>query len=386
MLLDFKKKNYYKYYQIPDVILHHTNIKQNNENFDNITEEERRLFYVSITRSREFLFVSYSNKDFNEKEIAPSQFVLEIMKDKSLFNFINKKDIDYNKKHKFDRLLLNKGSKNKFLNDNLSEKLLKNFILSVSSLNTYLKCPFEFYFSYLLNVPIKPSFNQIYGSAIHYALKKIYSDNIKNVQFDIFYEYFAQFMHINKKNFNDSIYKILLERGKKNLKLYFLNKIEKNSITNNIYVEKYIKNSYINSIPIKGFIDKIEFLDNKNVVITDYKTGSFHKTKFVNKSFCPPNSQNYIGGDYWRQGLFYKILLENDISTNLNVVEIKFDFIEMEKNSHFIETIHINNDSINLLTDQIMEVWTKIHNMNFVGCNKDNCKWCIFIKENKIKL
>ena len=47
-------------------------------------EEERRLFYVAITRAKEYLFMSYANlrRKFNEYEPkSPSRFLRDIPKD-----------------------------------------------------------------------------------------------------------------------------------------------------------------------------------------------------------------------------------------------------------------------------------------------------------------
>jgi DNA helicase-2/ATP-dependent DNA helicase PcrA len=41
-------------------------------------EEERRLFYVSITRAREQLFISYVKLDRFHKNIEPSSFLNEL--------------------------------------------------------------------------------------------------------------------------------------------------------------------------------------------------------------------------------------------------------------------------------------------------------------------
>jgi DNA helicase II / ATP-dependent DNA helicase PcrA len=45
---------------------------------DDLLEEERRLFYVAVTRCKENLFLTYPLYDFREKEIVkPSRFLEE---------------------------------------------------------------------------------------------------------------------------------------------------------------------------------------------------------------------------------------------------------------------------------------------------------------------
>ena len=60
-------------------------------------------------------------------------------------------------------------------------------------------------------------------------------------------------------------------------------------------------------VPIKGKLDKLEFF-GKDVNVVDYKTGDPEKAK---EKLLPPNDKKPNGGDYWRQAVFYKILVDN---------------------------------------------------------------------------
>lgn len=72
-----------------------------------------------------------------------------------------------------------------------------------------------------------------------------------------------------------------------------------------------------------GNLDKMEF-DGNFVNVVDYKTGAYKNAK---NKFGRPNSEevekalaagkdakfeDLYGGDYWRQAVFYKILMDND--------------------------------------------------------------------------
>ena len=61
-------------YKLPDNIFHtiHT------DDIEAKIEEQRRLFFVAITRAEEYLFISWSKKDEKEKPLEPSQFIAEI--------------------------------------------------------------------------------------------------------------------------------------------------------------------------------------------------------------------------------------------------------------------------------------------------------------------
>ena len=79
----------------------------------------------------------------------------------------------------------------------------------------------------------------------------------------------------------------------------------------------------IKGIPLKGKLDKLEF-DGKAVNVVDYKTGNVDNAKEKIKG---PNDKQPDGGDYWRQAVFYKILVDNYEAKDWKVVSTEFDFI-----------------------------------------------------------
>jgi DNA helicase-2/ATP-dependent DNA helicase PcrA len=80
-------------------------------------------------------------------------------------------------------------------------------------------------------------------------------------------------------------------------------------------------------VPLRGKLDKLEF-DGRSVNVVDYKTGDPDKAKFKLQS---PSDKDPVGGDYWRQAVFYKILVENYEKKGWRVVSTEFDFIEPDK-------------------------------------------------------
>ena len=55
-----------------------------------------------------------------------------------------------------------------------------------------------------------------------------------------------------------------------------------------------------------GTVDKIEYFKDHKAHIVDYKTGSHTGSKLAK-----PTKQNPHGGHYWRQLVFYKLLIES---------------------------------------------------------------------------
>jgi len=121
-------------------------------------EEERRLFYVAMTRARNELFVSYGVEDQDNKTLEPSQFVLDInprIEEHSLIaledELINSYLADLMRYHQGEVELIDRS---------LVEKQLDNLVLNATALNKYIKCPLTYYFENVLRVPIQESLHR----------------------------------------------------------------------------------------------------------------------------------------------------------------------------------------------------------------------------------
>jgi DNA helicase II / ATP-dependent DNA helicase PcrA len=149
-----------------------------------------------------------------------------------------------------------------------------------------------------------------------------------------------------------------------------------------VKIENYITPVTINGVPIKGKLDKMEF-DGKAVNVVDYKTGDPEKAK---PKLLPPNEKDPNGGDYWRQAVFYKILVDHYGMKDWKVVSTEFDFVEPDKKKNYRkEKLLITPQDITTVIQQITTVWQKIQQHDFyTGCGKEDCHWCQFVKTNNM--
>ena len=94
------------------------------------------------------------------------------------------------------------------------------------------------------------------------------------------------------------------------------------------------------------------------------------------------------GGNYWRQAVFYKILVDNLQGKGWKVLHTQFDFVEPNSKNEFdIERLDISTEEVDLVKQQIKNTWEQIQQHNFyTGCGKPECEWCNFAKDNKIYL
>jgi DNA helicase-2/ATP-dependent DNA helicase PcrA len=140
----------------------------------------------------------------------------------------------------------------------------------------------------------------------------------------------------------------------------------------------------VNDIPLKGKLDKLEF-EGKEVNVVDYKTGDPDKAR---DKLLAPNEKNPNGGDYWRQAVFYKILVDNYDSKTWQVVSTEFDFVEPDKKKEYQKKkVVIQPEDITTVKQQISKVWGKIQERDFyTGCGKEDCHWCNFVKTNNMAI
>ncbi|HVW94683.1 MAG TPA: ATP-dependent DNA helicase [Mucilaginibacter sp.] len=345
-------------------------------------EESRRLFYVALTRAKQHLYISYANKDKNGKDQEASQFVGEIVADTNLP--VLYPQVSAEAMIGFAALQFSEAEKPKveLLDKNYIDFLLQDYTLSVTHLNNYLDCPLRFYFQCLIRVPSGKSASATFGQAVHWALNKAFR-NLKNDgnEFpltDDFMKEFRWYMYRNRDSFTKDDFKLRLDYGEQILPVYYNQNIltwNKNAVT-----ERPIKNVEVAGVPVKGNLDKVEF-NGKQATIVDYKTGKF---KYAKDKLKGPTEGAPLGGDYWRQAVFYKILVENDHTLDWDVISTIFEFVEpVDEGEYPKEKILITQDDVVEVTNQIKDVYGKIMAHDFgTGCGKKECDWCHFVKSN----
>jgi DNA helicase-2/ATP-dependent DNA helicase PcrA len=346
-------------------------------------EELRRLFFVALTRAERHLYISYSRFRNDGREMEPSMFIAEIRDQHELP--VEKVFLDEEVITSFQALQFGQTEAPEIdkLEEEFISRLLDRFVMNVTALNNYLKCPLEFYFRNLLRIPSPRNEATEFGSAIHYALQTLFEKmKESNNQFpgkDEFITDFGWYMHRHRESFTREQFERRMEYGLEVLNNYYDKYI--NGWNRIVAVERNIRNVVVAGVPLKGKLDKLEF-DGKMVNVVDYKTGDFDRAK---PKLSPPNEKDPNGGDYWRQAVFYKILVDND-SRGWRAVSTEFDFVEPDKKKNYHkEKLVINPADITTVTQQIVTVWQRIQDRDFyTGCGKEDCHWCAFVKSNKL--
>lgn len=348
-------------------------------------EELRRLFYVALTRAQLHLTISYSRFKNDGKELEPSMFIAEILDEHDL-NII-REIIQPEEMSEFAVLYFGETEAPEIekMEEEFISRLLEKFVMNVTALNNYLRCPLEFYFKNLVRIPSPKNEATEFGSAVHYALEKLFrkmQDNQENIfpSKEEFIFDFEWYMNRHRENFTKEQFARRLEYGQEVLGNYYDKYIQ--SFNKIVAIERNIRNVVVKNVPLKGKLDKLEF-DGKSVNVVDYKTGDPDKAKERLKG---PSEKDPNGGDYWRQAIFYKLLVDNYEQKGWKAVSTEFDFIEPDKKKNYRrEKVVITPEDITTVTEQIVSTWEKIQNREFyIGCGKEDCHWCNFVKTNDL--
>jgi DNA helicase-2/ATP-dependent DNA helicase PcrA len=332
-------------YKLPDTIT--------NGSEEDAIESNRRLFYVAITRAKTNLIVSYSKKDNFNKDLEPSQFVIE-----SELSPVHMDEIDLN-----PVMEASMSPEKKLLRAEkqfLEYAIPDTYMCSISAVNKYLECQVAFYYENVLKAPFVANEALIYGNAIHEALLKLY---IKAKEAGMSKEEFQSVFHLAMMKYEGQIkinYLIKrLEEGIRILNIYYT---EIYPTSNKITLCEFTAKVVLpNGVPFKYIFDKIEF-DGNTVYCPDYKTG---KRSGVIEALKDD-------GHYKRQMVSAKLTIDS-----MHGKAWKFGGARIDLFDEVFESIDVPItplDEVRVL-DDIYKAYNGIIQHKFTdGCGV--CKWC----------
>jgi len=370
-----KPRNGQGQYKYPDTV---------NADSETNIEDERRLFYVAMTRAEKDLIITHSRHNEEGKELGGSQFIDEMIDayDIQIESPVIEEDTIA---EFYYRLLTKEDRVIPLIEKDLIDKWLESYALSVTHLNKYLKCPISFYFEAILKVPHARNAHSGFGTAMHGALHHyfLHINKTGDYSLDNLLFHFRENMKAFRSNFTDKEYESFTTHGLMTLEALHAHKIKEWSQGQKFAVEAKLDNAEYQGIPIKGFIDKVEIYKDY-VHVVDYKTGNPSNSR-TRPKLKAPSEKDPNGGDYWRQIVFYKILLDSDRKENWNMVTGEVDFIEPDKKTgNFTNAKYaVQPDEIDQVGKQITETMENIKTYQFdKTCKDEDCKWCNFVKDN----
>ncbi len=136
--------------------------------------EERRLFYVGMTRARDRLVLCHAQDLGGKRAHKPSRFVLEAL------------DLPAPPKGSRGASALESIARFAPVPEPPAAPLAPagedaTVVIFHTAIDAWRACPLQYYFSYVANVPLPPDPTRMYGSAIHHAIRVWHQHRIKGL-------------------------------------------------------------------------------------------------------------------------------------------------------------------------------------------------------------
>jgi DNA helicase-2/ATP-dependent DNA helicase PcrA len=341
-------------------------------------DDERRLFYVALTRAKKSVTISYAQHADDGKEQLVSQFVDEMRED--LIEYVSTKTIQEKYEKERGQLLAKVPQKQKTA---ISKELVREIFLkqglSVSALNNYLRSPWQYFYRNLVRIPSSQNKSQIYGTVVHAALSDVFNgmnngeEITKQALLDRFDEHLKR-GQLSEKDFIDT-----QDKGHESLSVWF-DAYEKTWQTRTLNEFRVNGVHLSEDIRLTGILDKVELITDFQVNVVDYKTG-----KPKTRNALMGNTKNDTG-DYYRQLVFYKLLLNNFKDGRYHMISGEIDFIEPDdKGKLHKERFEIPDEDVAELEKTIHRVADEIMNLKFWDepCDPEKCDYCELVEVMK---
>lgn len=233
-------------------------------------EEERRLFYVGMTRAKEKLYLTaadYYGEGKRGKKLSP--FIFEALGDKTLSSEQAKDNTKQLSILEYEPKI------------SIKEKKVPIHIdyLSYSQIETFNTCPLHYKLRYIYKVPTPQTASQSFGTTMHAVLKDFYLKVQKGEKpTDKLIISLLNNLWIKEGYASKVQEKKFLEKGKDYLRGFlkeeFNPKIKTVSLELPFVVPLISKDKSEKPLKIGGKIDRVDILPGGGIEIIDYKTGA----------------------------------------------------------------------------------------------------------------
>lgn len=329
-------------------------------------QEERRLFYVGMTRAKNSLFLTSGQDYGGQRRKKISRFLIEL--EEAGFK-LSEEAFSIQHSALSNKQEAEKAEKPKYA-------LPQRF--SYSQIAAFTNCPYQYKLGNILKIPIRGKHVFSFGKTMHNTLHKfiqLYRDRLVEKQKDLFGQAnpkekklkvsLNELYDIYEDNWIDEWYKNKQEKekykkmGKESLKIFY-NAFEK-ELPMVIGLEQDF-NAKIGNASFYGRIDRIDLLDDKTVRIIDYKTG---KSKDAKK----------LDADDKMQLLIYQIGVQEAL--NMKPKQLTFYYLNDCKEVNFLGS----DDEIKKLKEKIIGIVKQISESDFSAKpknGKNTCEFCDF--------
>jgi DNA helicase-2/ATP-dependent DNA helicase PcrA len=340
-------------------------------------EEERRLFYVALTRAKRAVFISSSEVDAGHKKILPAQFLSEL----NNVSILKPSNEVLPLQHFFspvDALFITSASQ-AYLKQVVTEQSI-----TPTGLNTFLVCPQEYLYKDVYCIPGVREVFQSYGTAVHKAME-LWGNWSKDGRMVSLTDIVGIFREaLIKEGLTEDEVKRYEKLGIEVLSGYYETKAndwiaplatEYSFSPHNVLLD--------GEIPITGKFDKVEPIKRSKLVrVVDYKTGRAKSRNEIEGKTASADA------DYKRQLVFYAVLAEADPFFPYTIGEAALTFLDDHKR-YTTEVFEISKQEKEELKELIRAVRSEMLLLHFDHTPHKNQfgkgeSLCDLLRENRV--
>jgi len=323
-------------------------------------EEERRLFYVAMTRAKDALYFT-SAEDYGGA------------RKRKLSRFLNELGIDKPELAIYDAI-------GPFVETEVSEtevKLTPYRIpkqLSFTQLRAFETCPLQYKFAHILEIPVFESWSLSFGKTMHNTLQAFFQLWLERVgarQTSLFAKpkevpkegelpvSLAELLKLYKEKWLDDWYQDQKQRdeyfksGEDSLKQYFVQLKENPPMPKSLEQGFTLK---VGEVAIKGRIDRLDDIEG-GLEIVDYKTGK---------------PKEKLDKDDREQLLIYQLAVEEVM--RLKAAKLTYYYLTDNSEQSFVGS----PKELSELKEKILDEYARMKNSNFEPKSGFHCKHCDF--------
>ena len=261
---------------------------------DDDEDETRRLLYVALTRAQKEVCLTYATANEDARSRSPIRYLADIAEHVDEGTRLS---APLERVAHVPQMLMD--------TDFLKERFLARGF-SPTGFNNYKKSPWLYLFRTLLQIPDAPNNAMQYGTAIHAGLRRYAeapagADRTEEALLG--FEQELGRLAISERDRAD-----LLTQGHADVRAYLAE--EANGMEGILKVEFPVSVPFdiegVGSITLSGKLDRIDGGEGTPVTVIDYKTGSAKSENEIR------GLTKDATGDYYRQLVFYKLLLDRD--------------------------------------------------------------------------
>ncbi len=317
-------------------------------------QEERRLFYVGLTRAKRGIFLTSGEDYGGQRRKKISRFLQELgfkgkirKKAEPKLSFENKNAFKKDKSFSFRRKI-------------------KISHLSYTQLAAFEKCPLQYKFAHILKIPVKGKASFTFGKVMHHTLFEfvsLASEKIKNRQpippfrslLEFYNKNWLNQWYLDREQRSD--YKKL---GEKSLRKFYKDFASEKPMIKFIDEKPFLERGFnlkMGSYHLTGQIDRIDELEDGEVEIIDYKTG---------------NPKKALSREDKEQLLIYQMAVENILG--LKIKRLTYYYLNNNQTISFLGTQKEKES----LRQKILAEAKKIESGKFSPHPGWQCQYCDF--------